>query len=448
LKPTDSGIPRAGFDAKTKRRFTMRTILFRTSLAGMLAASALCAQSLSPAASAAPQYQITDLGTLGGTLTVAFGINNAGRIGGTAALPNGDTHAFLTGIGGTKYDLGTLGGPNAQASAPDGRENLPITSEISTPDPLKEDFCGFGDHLICLGALWNGVMRPLPTLGGNNAMALALNNRGQIVGTAENRTHDPSCPAPQILDFEPVAWGPAGDIQGLPPLPGDTVGFALGINDSGQIVGSSGNCTNTVVTAVGLLVGPHAVLWENGSVKDLGNLGGEMMGKAAAINNRGEVAGFSDVADGTVHSFLWTRETGMKDLGGLGTDVLGDPAGINNNTQVVGGSCDDSGNCRAFLWQNNVLSDLNSLIPADSPLYLVYALGISDAGEIVGFAVENSTGDLRAYLATPIPGKSGKQGDAPAARSVTSESRPAVLPDRIRLMLQQRLPFGRFGGRR
>jgi probable HAF family extracellular repeat protein len=44
-------------------------------------------------------------------------------------------------------------------------------------------------------------------------------------------------------------------------------------------------------------------------------------------------------------------------------------AGINNNTRVVGRSCDQNGNCRAFFWEKNVMSDLNDLIPADSPLY-------------------------------------------------------------------------------
>ena len=209
---------------------------------------------------------------------------------------------------------------------------MAVLSETSTPDPLKQDFCGFGDRLICLGALWNGVMTPLPTLGGNNAMALALNNRGQITGVAENGRHDSKCLSPQVLDFEAVVWGPnKGEIQGLPPLPGDTVGFALGINDRGQVVGSSGSCANTVVTAVGLFVGPHAVLWESGSVTNLGSLGGTM-GKAGAINNRGEVVGFSSLpGDSAVHSFLWTKEAGMRDLGALGADFLGDPAGINNN---------------------------------------------------------------------------------------------------------------------
>ena len=436
----------------------MKTILFRTSLAGMLVASAFYAQGLSSLDGNPPsdfsagrppaRYVVTDLGTLGGTFSIAYGINNAGRVGGTAALHNGNAHAFLSGIGGTKTDLGTLGGPNSAASAPNGRGDLPIVSETSTPDPLKEDFCGFGNHLVCLGALWNGVMTPLRTLGGNNAMTLFQNNRGQTAGVAENGTHDPHCPSPQVLDFEAVVWGPnQGDIQGLPPLPGDTVGFALGINDRGQIVGSSGSCANTVVTAVGLFVGPHAVLWENGLVTDLGNLGGKMMGKAGAINDRGEVAGFSDLPDGSVHSFLWSKDAGMHDLGALGADVLGDPAGINNNTQVVGGSCDTSGNCRAFFWEKNVMSDLNDLIAANSPLYLAYALGINDAAEIVGFGVQTSTGDLHAYMATPIHGEGGKPSVAPASQRVTSESGPVALPENIRILLQQRLPFGRLGAR-
>jgi probable HAF family extracellular repeat protein len=170
------------------------------------------------------------------------------------------------------------------------------------------------------------------------------------------------------------------------------------------------------------------------------------MGKSGAINDRGEVTGFSSVpGDSSVHPFLWTAATGMQDLGPLGTDFLADPAGINNSTQVVGGSCDMSGNCRAFLWDKNVMSDLNDLIPANSPWYLVYGLGINDAGEIVGFAVEKSTGNMYAYLASPVPGPAVKTTVAPTAQERTSESRPAALPENIRMLLRQRLPFGRLG---
>ncbi len=423
----------------------MKTILFRTSLVGMLAASAFAQSSSSPTSSrhVTARYEVTDLGKSIGPFSIAFGINNAGRVGGTATLPNGNTDAFLWGL--TNTDLGTLGGPNSQASGPNGKEDAAVLSETSTPDPLNEDFCGFGDHLICLGALWNGVLTPLPTLGGNNAIAGALNDRGQVIGVAENATHDSACPAPQVLDFEAVVWGPKqGEIHALPPLAGDKVGFALGINNRGQIVGSSGTCANTIVTAVGLFVGSHAVLWENGSPNPLGTLGGSL-GKAGAINDRGEVAGFSSLpGDSAVHSFLWTRETGMRDLGALGTDLLGDPAGINNNTQVVGGSCVDiaSPNCRAFFWEKNVMSDLNDLIPPDSPLYLVYALGINDAGEIVGFASEKSSGEVHAYLASPIRGKSGEESVAPAGQRVTAQNPQTAIPEGVRMLRQRRLSLG------
>ena len=191
-------------------------------------------------------------------------------------------------------------------------------------------------------------------------------------------------------------------------------------------------------------MGQHAVLWDDGSVTSLGGLGGTM-GKAGAINDRGEVAGFSSLpGDSSVHSFLWTKQTGMQDLGTLGSDYLGDPAGINNNTQVVGGSCDMSGNCRAFFWEKNELSELNDLISPDSPLYLIYALGINDAGEIVGFAMQKSTGDIHAYVAHPVRGKSGS---AAASPTVITTSGPATLPENIRTLLRQRVPFGRAGGR-
>jgi len=102
------------------------------------------------------------------------------------------------------------------------------------------------------------------------------------------------------------------------------------------------------------------------------------------------------------------------------------------------------GNCRAFLWQDNVMSDLNALIPANSPLYLMFACAINDLGEIAGQAFETSTGEVHAFLATPIPGKAGNESFSPEARSAAS---PMILPEAVREQLRQRLPFGRFGGR-
>jgi probable HAF family extracellular repeat protein len=350
-------------------------------------------------------YRVTDLGTLGGTSGLAYGINDRGRAAGTANLTaNGPLHAFISSREGLR-DLGTLGGLNSVADGPNASDELAIYSETSEPAYKDEDFCGFGNHLQCLAAIWrHGKMTPLPALpGGDSAQALALNNRGQLVGLSEKGTLEKPgyCATPsQVLDFEPVIWdAKADEIRELPPLPGDTVGVALAVNDKAQVVGTSGLCSNT--TANGLVDGPHAVLWDpDGSVTDLGNLGGTMVNVAAGINNRGEVIGGSLSKDGNLHAFLWTKDTGIQDLGLLGADVATAPTWINNSGQAVGGSCPATGNCRAFLWQDKVLIDLNTLIPADGPLYLLFAFAINDSGEIVGQAMTKS-GELHAFRASP-----------------------------------------------
>ncbi len=317
-------------------------------LVALVAPAELAAQEQNPVP---VHYTVTDLGTLGGTFGVAYGINNVGRVGGGATLANGNQHSFLWTQSGGMQDLGTLGGPNSAAGGPNSRTQLAVLSDTTTTDPFGENFCGFGTGLICLGAVWqDGVMTSLPTLGGNNGAAIGINNRGQSMGYAENRTQDATCPAPQVLDYEAVIWEPQpNQVQELPPLPGDTVGFALGINDAGQVVGSSGSCANTPL--VPQPVGPHAVLWDHGSPINLGSLGGQLVSTGAAINNRGEVVGASDLpGDKALHSFLWTRETGMQDLGTLPGDVNSLPGatgGINNRRQVVGWSCDSASNCRA-----------------------------------------------------------------------------------------------------
>ena len=105
--------------------------------------------------------------------------------------------------------------------------------------------------------------------------------------------------------------------------------------------------------------------------------------------------------------------------------------------QIVGWSCDSSGNCRAYLWQSHKMVDLNTLISPDSPLYLVLAFGINDDGDIVGQAVENSTGDLHAFLARPISTQIPSQNlGEPAAGEA-----PMALPGNVRELLRKHLPI-------
>ena len=381
-----------------------------------LGALALLTILAGPAAQAqnSPRYRVVDLGTLGGTYSNAYGPNVVGWVAGNSNLLNGPQHAFLWYGFGQLHDLGTLDGSecptcNSIAYWPNAFGEAAITSETSKPDPNGEDFCGYKTYLQCLGAIWKkGFMTALPTLpGGNNATTYGVNDRGQAIGYSENGTRDSTCSTVtpyQVLRFEAVTWGPKGKIQELHPLPGDTVGFANGVNNSGQVVGASGLCSNTSAITV---TSPHAVLWEeDGSAIDLGHLEGTAPGlynMANSINDRGEVVGAAQSTDGTIHAFLWTKETGMQDYGAFpGVNATVPPVvnTINNKGEIVGVAIDFStGAETALIWQGKAPVDLNTLIPPDSGWYLQCAQGINDAGEISGFGLIN--GEVHAFLATP-----------------------------------------------
>jgi probable HAF family extracellular repeat protein len=353
------------------------------------------------------RYIVTDIGTLeGGTFSQPFFVNGYGLVSGSSNIPDGNQHAVLW-LGKLKLDIGApgLGGPNSIAFGDNDRFQSVGEAETSTPDPNGEDFCGFGTHVTCLPFFWqDGRMIQLPTLGGNNGVAWAISNGGEVAGFAENSTPDPRCPAPQVLHFEPVVWE-KGVIHELPTYGGDPDGIAQEINDNGEVVGGSGTCATFNTNFLYNLVPVHALLWENGKAINLGNLGGQT-GQAGGniaygVNNQGQVVGNSDLpGDTTFHAFLWTKNTGMQDLGTLSGDVASVSISINDAGSVVGASLDADFNPRAFLWEDGVMTDLNSLVAGDSPLYLLTGCSINSRGQITGLGM-TSTGEIHAYLASP-----------------------------------------------
>jgi probable HAF family extracellular repeat protein len=440
------------------RPMILANVIVMAVLAGLARPAQLVAQDHQVQNKKHSRYSVKDLGTLGGTGASAEVISNSGSVVGTSNL-TGDTtqHGFLW-RDGEMTDLGTLGGLNSNEQGvplSDNRGLVAGVAETSNTDPLAENFCSFGTGLICLGFLWqHNAMIALPTLGGNNARALGINDHLQVVGYAENSVRNPACVPPQVLDFEAVIWeregeGEDGEIHTheLPPLPGDTDSLAAAINDRGQVVGVSGPCSGSLT---------RAVFWAHDTVSDMGNLGGDCCNNPVDINSHGHVVGYSSTTGNTTfHAFLWQKGGVMTDLGTLPGDVMSFAFGINDQGQIVGGSCTDPffNNCRAVLWLNGVMTDLNTLVkPGSTPLYLFFGNDINSRGEIATYAFNPANGEFRAAAAIPCdeehPDNEGCADGAEGTRAVrgeTSQNPKFVLPENVRRQLQQRRGFGRFG---
>jgi probable HAF family extracellular repeat protein len=162
---------------------------------------------------------------------------------------------------------------------------------------------------------------------------------------------------------------------------------ARDINEAGQVVGYSRDYSNRL----------HAFLWENGTIQDLGTLGGTLS-EADGINELGQIVGHADIPGNTRHAFLW-ESRGMQDL---------DPSsarhswawGINEASQVAG-TLDLSGTgVTTFLWEDGQAciweGSTTTLLPALGGSHSA-AYDINESGCVVGWA-ETSSGGHNAVL--------------------------------------------------
>jgi len=353
---------------------------------------------------------VIPLDSLGGTVSQGNSINDLGWVSGLSALAgNGTVHATLW-RGRTPQDLGTLGGPNSAVLWPSKNviDLVAGVSETSQDQPLGETWsCRFffpsRTGKTCLGVVWDhGNIRALPTFGGENGFATSANNRRQIVGWAETTVLDPSCTGRQKRQFIAALWGPGNDdVQQLPPLPGDSTSAATGINDRGQVIGISGACG----IAVGGVSARRAVMWEGGSITDLGTLNGDGWNTPMALNAWGDVVGFANapgtpVTDFIPRPFLWTRDDGIQPLPLLEGHDNGQALGINLWRQVVGVSC-AGGDCRGVLWMGGKVIDLGSRVITGLNGTITNAGDIDDLGRIGGQFLDANTGATTAFRAIP-----------------------------------------------
>ena len=216
----------------------------------------------------------------------------------------------------------------------------------------------------------------LGTLGYNTTVGYGINANGQITGRSYLQQTVPvtqGCP-PRHKCFAHVyhafLWS-NGTMTDLGTL-GGTFSEARAL-DTADVVGTS-TLSGTSFTPT------HAFLDHNGHMTDLGTLGGSCS-YAYAINDLGEVVGQA-CSTSNQHAFLWSNGK-MTDLGTLG-GLTSSASGINSSHQVVGSSETSttfSSTMHAFLWSNGKMTDLGTLGGSDSIAY-----AINNAGQVVGYA--------------------------------------------------------------
>jgi probable HAF family extracellular repeat protein len=348
---------------------------------------------------------LTDLGALAGGVSSNSGwINSRGWIAGISQ--NGVIDPLTSEPEGRAVlwkdneitDLGTLGGYESSAVGMNNRGQVIGLATNLVPDP----FSFFQYKTQVRAFLWErGEMRDLGTLGGPDAFAQYINDRGKIAGFSyTSYTPNPVTGVPQI---DPFVWehGRMIDLGNFGGTNAGTFGPVFGLNNRGQVVG--------ILALPGDMVF-HPFLWDDGTLTDLGTFGGSY-GQPNWIDDAGETVGYAYYPDGfTVRAALWTNGQ-IHDLGALPGQGCSAANAINSNGQIIGLSfpCDALNASSAVLWDHGSIVDLNTLVPSNSGLHLEGAHVINDRGEIeCGGVLPN--GDAHAILL--IPCKEGVDGCA------------------------------------
>jgi probable HAF family extracellular repeat protein len=226
----------------------------------------------------------TDLGTLGGKGSQAYGNNDLGMVTGLADTPENVGHAFLW-VRNQMIDIHSLG---VESFGYDVNNSAQVVGYYREEDNDKRAF------------LWSkGYMVDLGTFGGDEGDAWGINEKGQVAGYAFNaegkdRAYLWTPDSPNAMTGSKVDLG---------VLPGGDESFAYNLNNKGDVVGAS------KITG-GLF---HAVLWSGGEMINLNSLlpqgsDWKFLNYAMAINDQGQITGYGFKQDNKLHAFLLTPE--------------------------------------------------------------------------------------------------------------------------------------------
>ena len=151
---------------------------------------------------------------------------------------------------------------------------------------------------------------------------------------------------------------------------GGTASVPVAVNNHGEVVGYSRTANNAAA---------HAFLYKHGRMIDLGTLGGTTSG-AMGINEKSAVVGLSNIAFGNTQVDVFVERGGkLTDLGPLKPAVAGVAMISINAHGVVSGVSAGGDNAEIKRRGENI--DLGSLAGLGS-----FARHINDSGQVVGFS--------------------------------------------------------------
>lgn len=323
------------------------------------------AAAVRPAAAQPYEYLVTDLGALGGPQSSAFAINGTGQVVGFSTVASADYHGIL--YDGALTDLGTTTSHSQSAAF-----------AINDGGQIAGESYNLGD-IQSHAMLWQGGT--FTDLGSFSPRG--INSAGSIAGHVFVYFND--------LWVEHACLWSAGVVTDLGTL-GGRCSQAYAVNNGGRVVGQSYLVNNVTL---------RACLWQDGAPHDLGALAGTAAANssAAAVNDNGQIVGWSDTASGLPHAFWVQVDSGgnvttRTDLGAL-SGGYSYAYGINEAGDVVGMS-----NACAILWRAGQIIDLTNQIPAGAGWTLARANAINAGGEIVGEGFQ--LGFPHAFLLTPV----------------------------------------------
>lgn len=317
---------------------------------------------------AQPRYQLTVLPPLDQSGCSAEAINSQGQIVGSCAR-SPSTHAF-------SYFQGKITDLTPKWYHSDARDLNDQGDIVGFARPNSFDPFLFHAYLFTPDGAFD-----LGTLGGRNSIAFALNNSQEVVGLADT-----------VSGFYHAFLYNQGTMYDLGTLGGNE-SRAHDINGKGQIVGSAAiNVQNT----------HHAFLFSEGVMIDLGTLNSSPYATSAAnaINNKGQIVGYSDSDQGP-QAFVYQDGimTGLGSLGGFASHAFG----INEQGEIVGIAelepHNDHPEFRAFFYKDGKMYNLNDLV-APSNFTMEGASAINNKRQITGWGF-NSDRRVLAFVLNP-----------------------------------------------